>query len=1280
MSKLAESLRNQGLIGDDEAKIADVNAYDDGVGGTFTDADTIKRNGETYRLTGFDAREVDKFYDNKFQAGDIGGAEQTIAVADLARKHGYNKLVPQGGPGSGGYGRIAADLVNAQGESLSHRLQTSGLIQNSDVYRDQDTQAAASFSHLARQARAAEGVASDWDIAAAWIDESIGEQTKYEPQFKQVALDERQLAEAKAAGLGNHFTNATVDFRSTDRDLANRARNPLSVSWDIGVKGAIEGLTGMVELIGHETGWEGLENWAEGSLTEQRYDLQNMPKVITDFRDVDGVGDFVQYVGNLGAMSLPYMINTIAATALAPVTGGLSLASPAAVYAGQVWNEMGDTDEIDKNAGLAVAAGISMAALDRLGVKGLSNTTLLSSAGRKELLKQGIPEADIVNATRRAAAEMAQDSVKFSKDLLNKKLIATQFLSNATRGAATEGATEVAQETVAALAAHAGAGKSAAEFDWDDFLERIQQAAVGGGVLGAGFAVPGTAYDAGQWADVAYRQAPADTAKQVRQSRWREQEIADTGKLRTVAQLQEDTEKQADERQFSADVTQRADEDTRRGRSGRERFDEIVEGVPGLWRGITRHIFTDEIQDKSKAARYLADMFGGNLQQTHSGATYETAKSLRLAEYKGFLDVPGKTFRDFGLAGVANEKARESISSLMYSAYQDARNPDGTVDWKRLEGNSKYADKLPLIKKFAGQLDAMTQKMWQDQRKYNPELGFTEGYAFRAKALDKAKIEQDANGFRADLMSRFDLDESSANTLIDKILNSGEINNIDDAFSVTDQGGFKPGSHSERTLNLSDDPNFSSKWLSNDIFHNVSAAAKSAVRYTTYQDYIGDGNKKINELFQQMEEELTEGGLTPQQAKEQVNKKARQFRDYLDAESGNYKRPKTDLGRNLQKIQKNIMFYTTLAGLPLATLSSLVEFAIVFKSLKPGQINNLSNISKEFAEAFWNDTKKIHDNTPARKALRETGLFEWETGAATITGVTEQTNVNSQRLDLFFKAIGLTQWTDYTRALRASFGLDYITAQMDIITKAGETQTNEELEARDGLSAIGINLPRFTALWQQQEAGPLPEAEATEMSEMVKLATFNWVNDAIVLPQAANRPLFYQNPQLALFTQFHGFISTFTANHLPKLYRDAFRGKTPSMKYNAFAVMTTMIMLGFLSQYLKDLLKYGETPEWLTTEKLVQRGVGASGLLGTGERVLNLFNPIYETRYNNSIERLFGELAGESAAITNLERGVEAGGELVTGDPEQAYRKGSKLLPLVGPLNALHEKVQDTIF
>ena len=72
--------------------------------------------------------------------------------------------------------------------------------------------------------------------------------------------------------------------------------------------------------------------------------------------------------------------------------------------------------------------------------------------------------------------------------------------------------------------------------------------------------------------------------------------------------------------------------------------------------------------------------------------------------------------------------------------------------------------------------------------------------------------------------------------------------------------------------------------------------------------------------------------------------------------------------------------------------------------------------------------------------------------------------------------------------------------------------------------------------------------------------------------------------------------------------------------------------LAFVSQYLKDLLKYGEPSPYLEDHEKFQRALGASGLLGTGERVLNLFFPIYDKQTHGPAEWLFETVSGEAAA------------------------------------------------
>jgi len=166
-----------------------------------------------------------------------------------------------------------------------------------------------------------------------------------------------------------------------------------------------------------------------------------------------------------------------------------------------------------------------------------------------------------------------------------------------------------------------------------------------------------------------------------------------------------------------------------------------------------------------------------------------------------------------------------------------------------------------------------------------------------------------------------------------------------------------------------------------------------------------------------------------------------------------------------------------------------------------------------------------------------------------------------------------------------------------------------------------------------------------------------------------NRPLFYQNQHLALFTQFQGFIATFTANHIPRMWGDYIKRGTPAMKYNMFAIMTTMIALGFAAQYLKDLIKYGKPSPYLDDMEKLQRGFGASGLMGVAERPLNFVFPIYETSSKNSMEWIFNSISGEAAALSNVSRAGTGIANIIEGKTEQGAYKLFKVTPGIGPFN-----------
>ena len=126
------------------------------------------------------------------------------------------------------------------------------------------------------------------------------------------------------------------------------------------------------------------------------------------------------------------------------------------------------------------------------------------------------------------------------------------------------------------------------------------------------------------------------------------------------------------------------------------------------------------------------------------------------------------------------------------------------------------------------------------------------------------------------------------------------------------------------------------------------------------------------------------------------------MKDYLDAESGNYKRPTTELGQAAADLQKNFSFWTTLSGLPLATISSFVETMLIHKGLRTDQIfgksGSLEATGKELANTIYRGGKNVATLTTGNTAqdivktdgkdiLRDLGYYDWDVGAATVTGV-----------------------------------------------------------------------------------------------------------------------------------------------------------------------------------------------------------------------------------------------------------------------------------------------------
>ena len=1030
----------------------------------FIDGDTlIDDNKQKYRIQGIDTAEVDKLIGGEIKDGSAGGYESVKVIKNLANEAGFTNVVPlmdkDGNPQTDQFGRVISDLQDDKGNSFRTQLLEAGAFDVNKFTNETDIIARDLAASRRNQAKL-EGTytADEFDQAAADIKEAELKGGAKQLGFKKTVTNEMERAylaqQIKAAGGNpNDYLTQSTQVDHFDRDINNIAKNPFSDSWEKGWIGAKEGVYGFLELLGEEMGHDALADIGEAGIARARAQQAEYAKSVVDWEEVkEDPWKFGEWLGNNAAMSLPYMISTAAAGVVGGVAGGavaagtgvaalgtlaagaIGVGAPSIIYSGQVWNEM----EGEKDAGVALAAGITQSALDKLGIGAITGKVFpskLKSEAIKKIMKttgatREAAEQQLNNASKQALAE-ALGSVKdvAAKQVESKKIV-MGLLGNGAIGAGGEALTEAGQEAIGYLAAVHGSDK---EFDFDELKSRLVAASIAGGALGGAFTAPKSISDALEWKAIAGGSELATEDGRSQSQVYAEQEKAEKGYIPSINELIHETRSNITSGGVHNTINERAESYNakQKDKSFTDKATEAFLNAPALWRGATRSVFTPELQSRSRSARVLADMFGANLQKIYSGANFENSKHHRVTVYKNMIADPHQFYS--ALAGGKRLTAgkKQAVSKEAYEAFKVAVDKDGNFDPALIpDGPNKAA-----VVALGQQLNALSDKMYADQKKHNPELGYIKNYLHKYKTLNKKAVHTNSAKFERLLQSEYNINASEAKDIARSIAEDPNVGDIDQAFSVV-KGGIVPTAHKKRSLGLSENAKFA-EFLENDVFANVSHAAKSAARYTAHRDFIGKDGEVVSRLLDQMQAEGVPAA--------EVDKVAAGLQDYLDAESGNYKRPQSASGKKFQQIQKSAMMLMTLSGLPLATISSFVELMLVNRGLTQDQIfgkeGSMKVAGEEAAKMLWRGAKEIAEvptrqdfKTPLdanQQRLRDLGYYDWDVGAATVTGVTEVNAWQQKVYEDFFKYTGLTGWTNYTRAVRASMAADYVNDHLD---------------------------------------------------------------------------------------------------------------------------------------------------------------------------------------------------------------------------------------------------------
>lgn len=1212
-------------------------------GGRVKDADTfVNPDGKTMRLQGVDAYETAKVLPGKIQGSQRGADTQTQAVRKIITEGGYTKPVYSGQKDS--YDRELGDYENEAGQKLSHKLIRDGLVNlNSPTQEQVSIQDA---GRLERARRKFQNNMTPEDMLSNNIRDERNVAGIRAKQFTNTAKEFGSVSDE--AGKSDYFTGPS--FVGPDEDRRGFARSNLKTGLKMGLANTQQGLWDAMGMFGTVVGSEAIKAYGSSKGDALANDMMNLPN-LKNGEALDENGDWNlksfsemgNYLIGQAANSAPQMAVSIASVLAAPATFGLSLTAPAAIYSGNTWRGQ----EGEKSVGWALTSGVTQAAVEKLGVIGVFASVFERSSQKaiiEQLMKKGMTQQAAEQALKSTTKEAMKDvaaAMRVAEGSLAKKV------AKATgRGVVGEAPEEMIQELTQYFGEKKGFDYPTDTSEQAALHNRILSAGIGGATLG------GAIGGGGKLVQSAFRPKFEDGG--MSDTQFQQKFLADNG-LDTVPTAENVTnlyheavvgnnEVKNLEEMAALNV---ADMNIA-GVSGKAKSWWDTGGFKNLYRGFNESIMNGH-ERTGEAMAALGTLLGAS--RAFNGGSIDDQKretQNKLARAFGSPDQLKAAFPTMSTAEISRFMRSKNVQgTIEHLIKARAGQREATLDRaiagtnfdKRLTPEERAH--LPSILKYAQNIDKF---LTEYTKTTGDKLDVTE---FMGSQLDKTKVANDLDGFRNLLVKKFGITNDQANDVTNTVVRNEAVTNVAD--SIDDMLNFdsvpeKLKAHLVSELNKPENKGVFDQYLSHDLFADTNSfSVKGGARHVN-KNLIGRGGSKLASLLQVAQDK---GEITPQEA----SRKAKEIKDWLDMRAGNYKAIKSPY---IKFALDTVNFLTTITSLPLAAISSTVEFAQIYRNLNlPQSLKVTRNLLKGFGGEIGHIYKSVRgqaDTSEYRESLFGAGYLH-------DGGIGRRNDIISgyyqKWTEGFFKMTGLTSVTNITRYAKQSIGADAINSWLAKVETQPTTQAG--IDARDHLTRVGIDVENMLKI---QKDNP---ANQQWYFDQMQAGVTNFVNEAVVNPSKINRPKFYSDPHLQLFTQFQGYISAFTAQILPRLLTDL-RKSGSKDQINAATTIAMMFALAYLALYIKDMIKYGESPPtWLKEEKEFQRYIGQIGLMGTGQRVWDAISPVVpESERGNVFEKLYRKVSDQAPALAFINKV----GDAITAPEGTGIKKTTKLLPI----------------
>ena len=1327
---------------------------------SFIDMDTLKDiSGNRYRLRDINAGEVFNTYSGVIGSAEVGAQELTTQAAILANHYGFNRIEKTGNKSGN---REVIDLVNRAGQNLSdfaveERLVGANQNTSNEVLTNRmlnkffdEVTVATDPSQMGNRSREIINQSiRDADVKPTWV-ESASDEEEYAlgksmydyDRLKALSdsLEEEKDPEKKqriqdALYYLKNSKNpyAAVDNRQSDRTIDNVAYNQFTTSLGLGLENTVQSLYGILEMGGEESGWEWLRQKGESGIARSEDETSIAPTTISQFDDIDSIGDSFTWLTNNVAMSIPFMAAAIGGGLLTAPLGGAAVLGTAGALAvgaipstilttGSIWNSMPDGE---KSSGLAVLGGFSVGLLDRFGFTGtpkaLAKGAAVQNGSMKGLFKEiqlevveemvarsnklGQTPISAIEATARVAGasksllvKMANDFQKDASKKLRDLKLSRDIVKQISIATTREAATETVQTAIEEVAAVYG---TSVEINPTAFKEALITSAIVGGVFGTSFAAPSALKQANDRAKILYDVSNADKARsdldefalqdQAPGVNARGEQKPPVTVDDVIFEFQTHTATGKEDKSYEDRA--KGGQDSRESQGFLKRSAEALMNRPGgLWRAMTVNMI-DKVGLKTKDGlrRVSMSRFGSLFAELgiNSGLSHQEWIQETRGELTSVVPSADNVAQTLGVnVRTANRMIRQAIEdkamgidytgpkadkvAVILEAYKNAQ----------IELIRKY-DLLGLEKEsnsLVGDYAILTTRGLEQKAIKNDREGFQ-------KALSKIIAGKDKN---ANPKSSFNV--ALANEYIERLLG---VNAREAALELNTTYDMTDGSLSP--------------YMNKNLLGSYRDGIANIAKYAGDLKYLGENKSVLTNALNKM---VQEGEVSESEA----NELAADMQDYMEIANGDYGAWDSPW---IKSVQDNLILVTFLRGMGFSALASWPELGltqlgvpeeVAFKHMSahakegakslaeymnfmassiPGSPIARKIYSKEDIEIMQNDTGDVRNNL-----LEELG-YKGDAGSAVRQQGIEITNWQQTLANIYAKVVGLNNITDYTRGIRAAMSADVVSYYADILANDPNGETNMGREAFTELRSLGVEIPFITSLHNRWKEDPTKSfednaegrAERTRFQKNLKYAALRFVDQAMVNPLPGRVPKGYKLQKLAIFNQFQGYIANFTSKILPRILGQVTSG-APGMTTNAVATSMAMVAAAMLATMLRDEIKYGETTPYLDDYDKFRRVIFSSGLLGSSERLLQGISPLYGSRSaipagDNAITRGISSsidgLLGEAAAYGTVKDIVGGAYELGFGDNRAGVKKALKMLPITGSINQFNDSILDSM-